>query len=78
MISKEVGDETESHGFGELLTKIQQPTKLKFLSAFCTTANITKAARLVGISTTNHYHWIKKDPDYVEAFEQAKLIAQSL
>ena len=51
------------------------PKKSAFLAAYARTASITKAAELAGIDRANHYDWKATDPQYVAAFEAAKLLA---
>lgn len=54
---------------------IRHPKKRAFLSAYCTTGNISEAARLAGMNRLAHYHWLSTDERYAEVFEQAVEIA---
>ena len=54
------------------------PKKDAFLAAFKVSANLSKAADAVGIDRGLHYRWLKDDPEYAEAFEQAKIEAAQL
>lgn len=56
------------------LDKIKHPKKRVFLQAFCECFQVTKAAAIAEIERTMHYHWLDRDPDYVEAFEVARHI----
>lgn len=49
--------------------------KVAFLVAFAETGNVTRAAEVAKQDRTNHYRWMKDDPDYVEAFKSADLSA---
>jgi hypothetical protein len=51
--------------------KIRHPKKRAFLAAVANTANVVRAAEIAGVDRDNHYLWLKKDPDYAEAFEIA-------
>ena len=49
--------------------------KRAFLAAFCQTGLIVKSSEQAGIHWTSHYHWLKHDPKYVEAFDAAREVA---
>lgn len=55
--------------------EIPHPKKVAFLTAYSTVATISHAAKLVGIDRSTHYDWLDTDPQYKEAFEEAKLTA---
>jgi hypothetical protein len=53
--------------------------KPAFLAAFKVSASLTEAAAATGIDRGQHYDWLRSDPKYAEAFEQARIEAgQSL
>lgn len=45
--------------------------KRAFLVAYSEVGNISRAAEIAGVSRQIHYHWLKEDTDYEEAFMQA-------
>ena len=47
------------------------PKQQAFLKAFTATGSITIAAAAVGIDRSNHYQWLKQDPEYKAAFDEA-------
>lgn len=49
--------------------------KKPFLRAFIACASLTEAARAVKIDRSLHYQWLRDDPEYVKAFEAAKIEA---
>src|SRR5262249_10720692 len=49
--------------------------KRGFLAAFCQNGLIVKSSEQAGIHWTSHYHWLKHDPKYAEAFDVAREIA---
>jgi hypothetical protein len=51
--------------------KTLQQKKKSFLAAFAEVGNITRAAEIAGIARSNHYDWLKDDPDYPDLFKQA-------
>lgn len=51
--------------------KIPHPKKAAFLAALAEVGNITQAAELAGIDRKTHYIWMKNDPDYPAAYEEA-------
>ncbi len=55
--------------------KIQQSKKGRFLKAYIQTASISRAAIVAKIDRGRHYQWLKEDPDYKEAFEEAQEVA---
>jgi uncharacterized protein YbjQ (UPF0145 family) len=56
-------------------TNVKSPAKRKFLGAYAETGNISKAAELSKQVRQNHYVWLKNDPEYVKAFDEAREIA---
>ena len=54
---------------------IRHGKKRAFLCAYSRLGAITKAARCAKINRDTHHDWIKKDPEYVAAFEVAKDMA---
>jgi hypothetical protein len=46
-----------------------------FLSAFGKTGRISKASLIAEVDRTTHYVWLKHDPEYSRAFDQAKRLA---
>lgn len=54
---------------------ISHAKKRLFLEAFSTTGKLLTSCRRVAIDHTSHYYWLRTDPDYVDAFEQAKQMA---
>jgi hypothetical protein len=39
---------------------------------------VLKAAETAGVKRTAHYHWLKTDPEYAEAFEEAERLSADL
>ncbi len=60
-----------------LFDGIQHPKKRAFLAAYAHLGLITRAARAAQIDRTTHFIWIKEDPDYAAAFEEARQIAHA-
>lgn len=54
---------------------IRHTKKRAFLAAFAQNGHIGKASEVVGISRANHALWMKKDPEYAEAFGRAESMA---
>ena len=52
-------------------SKIQQSRKRIFLSCLRITGNVRAAATAAKIGRTTHYAWLKSDPDYAEAVQDA-------
>jgi len=48
--------------------KVQHPQKRALLVAYAECATITGAVVSAACDRTSHYHWLKTDPDYAEAF----------
>lgn len=48
------------------------PKKAAFLAAFAETGNLSVSAAAAKVHRSMHYAWLAKDPDYREAFEQAR------
>lgn len=59
----------------ESFTDIQHPKKRAFLAAYSRIGNITRAAEAVGMHRGSHLVWLKKDPEYASAFEEARGMA---
>jgi len=51
------------------------PKKAAFLAAYAKVATVSHAAKLVEMDRCTHYEWLKTDPQYAEAFREAKLEA---
>lgn len=51
--------------------------KREFLSAFFTTGTLARAAKLSKVTQTQHYRWLKSDPQYATAFEMVKQQAKA-
>lgn len=51
---------------------IRHPKKRAFLSAYSQVGTITHAAKAAGVDRTLHFHWMKADDEFAEAFEQAR------
>lgn len=47
------------------------PTQNAFIAAFRACANISKSADAVRIDRCLHYRWLRDDPEYTAAFQQA-------
>lgn len=52
-------------------SKSQQSRKRIFLSCLRITGNVRSAATAAKIGRTTHYAWLKSDPDYAEAVQDA-------
>jgi hypothetical protein len=48
--------------------------KRVFLAVFSRTGSLSQAAKAAGVHRRTHYNWLKSDPAYAKAFEQAKLV----
>jgi hypothetical protein len=80
--SKPAGWGTALPGFGPCrncqpapVRRFDSPSKNRFLTAFQVLGNITRAAKAAGCDRWSHYYWLREDPDYVQAFEEASAIA---
>lgn len=51
---------------------IQHAKKRAFLAAYSQVGTITHAAKAAGVDRTLHFHWMKTDEQFVEAFAQAR------
>lgn len=58
-----------------LFEEIADIHKRAFLAAYAHTGRVTRAAKSAQVNWRNHYYWMKSDPDYVEAFAEAKTMA---
>jgi hypothetical protein len=66
------GDDPDKE-YEPALGKLKHVKKLSFLAAFAKTGgSIIRAAKAAGVSRNSHYHWIKADPVYQEAFADAR------
>lgn len=54
---------------------ITHPRKRAFLAAYIRCASITKAALRAKVDRRVHYQWTQDDPDYLRAFQAAKIEA---
>ena len=54
---------------------IRHAKKRAFLAAYAECGTITGAVESACCDRTSHYHWLKTDPDYVEAFHLAHEMA---
>ncbi len=54
------------------------PKKRAFLAAYAMTAQVASAAEAAKCNRRAHYNWLKGDPEYAEAFEQAKAEASDI
>jgi hypothetical protein len=52
--------------------------KRAFLIAFTMQGTVLKAAETARVKRTAHYHWLKTDPEYAEAFEEAERLSADL
>lgn len=50
-------------------------TRARVLENFAVTGRIDVACQAAGISRQTHYNWLKNDPEYAAAFEEARLQA---
>ena len=55
--------------------KIPHPKKGAVIKAFCQLGTVSAACEVAQIDRTTHYDWLKTDPQYAEAFDQARSIA---
>jgi len=51
--------------------EMQHNKKPAFLAAYAECGTITQAAEIAGIDRVTHYRWLKDDPEYAKAFEEA-------
>jgi len=56
----------------EQLSSLKQPNQRAFLAAFMVTGRISTAADHSNVSRTNHYFWLRRDPNYKLAFERCR------
>ena len=61
----------ESHG-------ITHPGQIKFLTALTVLGMISRAAEAAGVDRHTHYDWLKNDPKYSPAYDDAYEIAGDL
>ncbi|MEW6572568.1 MAG: hypothetical protein AB1374_02905 [Bacillota bacterium] len=62
----------------DLFHGIRHQKKRAFLVAFVVTGTILNAAQTANIDRTSHYFWLKTDPEYAEAFEEAEKLSADL
>lgn len=55
--------------------KILHPQKRAALLAYAETMRVDQAMQTAKITRTHHYYWLKTDPDYKAAFDEARLMA---
>lgn len=53
----------------------RQPKKAAFLAAYAKIGCIWLAAKAANVAARSHYRWVKNDPRYAKAFEEAYAIA---
>ena len=58
-----------------LFQEITDPHRRAFLAAYAHTGRITQAAKSAQVNWRNHYHWVKNDPVYAAAFQEAQSMA---
>lgn len=58
--------------------KILHPQKRAVLRAFIQTHHVSNSCAQAGISREMHYHWLRTDPDYKDAFAEAREMAGDL
>ena len=46
--------------------------KGRFIAAYLESANVSQAARSIGVGRNVHYGWMREDPDYKKRFDEAK------
>lgn len=51
---------------------ISAASKAAFLAAFSKCASVTESAQRVKLDRSNHYQWIRDDPEYAKAFEATR------
>jgi hypothetical protein len=51
---------------------IRQPKKRAFLAAYARLGTVRSAALAAHVARDTHYEWLRTDPEYAAAFEQAK------
>ena len=68
--------EKEEGGINELIArdieKLNKERKKKYLQSYARCGNLSKCARITGISLSMHYYWMNSDPQYKEAFAIAR------
>jgi hypothetical protein len=50
---------------------IEHPKRRAFIAAYAECGTITRAAEIAGIERATHYKWLKEDPLYAKACEDA-------
>lgn len=53
------------------IVTVEHAQKTAFLAAFAEVGTVKSAAKAAGISRTTHYNWLRDDPAYAVALEQA-------
>lgn len=54
---------------------IHHPKKRAFLKAYIDVGKVVDACQSVSLDHSMHYYWLRTDPDYADAFTQAKVQA---
>lgn len=68
------GSETREAVAERAFAALSDPKKERLLRHYVNSGGqVTKAARLAGVASRTHYHWMANDPLYAAAFEAAKL-----
>lgn len=68
------GSESREAAAERAFAALSDPKKERLLRHYVNSGGqVTKAARLAGVASRTHYHWMANDPLYAAAFEAAKL-----
>jgi hypothetical protein len=54
--------------------KVTHVKKSALLGAFLEIGALNKACAMVGLDHSHHYYWMRTDPDYADAFTEAKVM----
>jgi hypothetical protein len=57
---------------------IRQLKRRAFLVAYSECGNVVRAAEAAGVHRSSHFHWVKSDEAYANAFREAESMAGSL
>lgn len=57
------------------MSRVTDAQKNTLLDAFARLGNLKRACDLTGISPASHYQWLRRDPAYLSAYEDAALEA---
>ena len=55
-----------------LFPTIHHPRKRAFLRVYAAIGQVVKACRAAQVDHSQHYYWLRTDPDYAHAFAEAK------